>query len=221
MAVERRTTALSIFIFVIGFLRIRYEENRLSEETFRQSSERVLRCTPCEARPWEPPHRTGLACALSPRLCQHRSANPVIWLLAPGRPERRRDAAYPRPVPPDAPAVKPSRTGSETWPLKAAPVGIGPWLPFQTPTASRLPWATVLSEHRAGDGGGKNNESAKCLHWLPPRSGPEEAPCHENVPAFNRTCWERGPRAPPVHWCVPGVPGGGLLLGWRISGLLW
>lgn len=138
----------------------------------------------------------GLACEPSVRLCQRRSANPVLWRLAPGRPERRRDAAYPRPVPPDAPAVKPSRTGSETWPLKAAPVGIGPRLWFQTHAACRPPWATVLSEPRAGDDSGKNDESAKRFHWLPPHSSPEEAPCHENVPLFKRTCSEQGRSGP-------------------------
>jgi hypothetical protein len=57
-----------------------------------------------------------------------------------------------------------------------------PWLRFQPPAASRTEYANVLSEHRAGDGSGKNNGGAECFHFrhgVFPHSNREKIPTWE------------------------------------------
>jgi hypothetical protein len=63
-----------------------------------------------------------------------------------------------------------------------------PWLRFQTPSASRTEYANVLSEHRAGDGRGKNNDGAECFHFrhgFSPHSNREKIPARERRSAIS------------------------------------
>ena len=119
--------------------------------------------------------------ARPPRPCRRRPFIEVLsWkqISGPRRPQRRCYPAHPRSVPADAPAVEPSPARlPETRPLQAASALVRPRLRLQTVAASRPPYACVLSEHRCGEGGGKNGDGAECSHsghWLSPRCCREE-----------------------------------------------
>ena len=86
------------------------------------------------------------------------------WPLAARGAERWRQAADPRPVPADAPSVKRSRARPpETRTLNTASAVIPHRRSFHSPATLRAEHAKILSQDRAGDGGGKNRESAQCF----------------------------------------------------------
>jgi hypothetical protein len=100
-----------------------------------------------------------------------------------GGAERWLQAADPRPVPADAPSVKRSRAGAaETRTLNTASAVIPRRGWFDSPAAFRAQHARVVSQDRAGDGGGKNRDSAQCFgfgHGFSPDVHREETRCGE------------------------------------------
>jgi hypothetical protein len=119
-------------------------------------------------------------------------------LSAPRRPERWREATHPGSVPSDGPAVaRGCVKARETGPLNAASAIKRSGRLHHTVAASPYEHASVLSEHRGDDGGGKNKGSAEPLdlgHWfLRIAIGRKPIPGRE-VPAFKRTCFPRFPR---------------------------
>ena len=81
-----------------------------------------------------------------------------------GGAERWLQAADPRPVPADAPSEKRPRAGlPETRTLKTASAVIPRRGWFDSPAVFRPEHAWVLRQDRAGDGGGKNRDSAQCF----------------------------------------------------------